>query len=419
MLKDIVYTEFCIARSDKLKPTFSKDEKLVLSIVAIFLLAGTMVTTFSNVYLLNYTNSLIIISIYSMIRFSVLGFFAFISAKLSTKIRMTYSLVIGLALITSAVVFLLQAADSIATYTWIVYVVGLIWGAGEGFFWISINSLTQLVTSSETRSKYLGLSGAINSLMTIISPVLSSVILAFHVVETDGYFMMFQVAIVIFIFISILSIFVSKAGTQSSFSMKNSIKDFKEDLSWRYVVVAQFIWGVRDAATITLTGLLIYEAVGSGAVFARWLSFFALLSTISFYVIGRLLKHHNRIHFLTVGSIALFLSGLALILFQNVFGAIAHGILHFTFLPLAMTPFSLIALNVIGKYIPTENIMRRTVVREFMVALGRGAGLLLVVILATSIDGVIGLYIALFILYLFCLLFAYVTIKFNKKTELA
>lgn len=402
-----------------MKTKFGKDEKLVLLIVSIYTLASTMVTTFANVYLLDYTNSLIVISIYSMIRYSVLGLFAYISAKLSTKTKMTYSLVIGLILITSAVVYLLQVKDLIASNHSLVYLVGFIWGAGEGFFWISINSLHQIVTTLESRASYLGINGALNNLMTIVAPMVSSFILSFYLVEIDGYFTMFKVAIAIFIVIAIIALFISSACKRESFSLKNSIKDIKTDISWRYVAISQFVWGIRDAATVSLTGLLIYEAVGSGSVYGQWLSLFALIATISYYLIGRVVKKKNRIPLLVIGSIGLFCSGISLILFKNTFGAFTHGLLHYTFLAWAYTPFSLIAMNIIGNYAHKENVMRRTVIREIAIALGRGVGLLIVIIFSTLLQGSLGLNVGLLILYLFCLIFAWLAVFYDKKIDIS
>ena len=54
---------------------FSKDEKIVLTITAIYTLAATMATTFINVYLFDYTNSYIILNVYQLIRLGILGLF--------------------------------------------------------------------------------------------------------------------------------------------------------------------------------------------------------------------------------------------------------------------------------------------------------------------------------------------------------
>jgi len=65
--------------------TFTKDEKIVLIITAVYTLAATMATTFINVYLFDYTNSYIVLNIYQMVRLGLLGVVAVISAKLSYR----------------------------------------------------------------------------------------------------------------------------------------------------------------------------------------------------------------------------------------------------------------------------------------------------------------------------------------------
>jgi len=392
---------------------FSRDEKLLLIIVGVYTLAATMVTTFANVYLLEYTGSLIVMSIYSMIRYGVIGIAALLSAKLSTRIRMSHSLSIGLALITSAILFLLAVKDRIASEIYLVYITAFIWGFGEGFFWITINTLNQVVTQIKTRIYYLGINGVIANAMTIIAPMLSAFILSVNEVELSGYYMMFQLAIIIFVLISVLSFFLHSAKVGKQFSLKKSMMGIKNDMSWCHVVIAQFVWGLRDAVTVTLTGLLIYEALGSSTTYGKWLSFFAALATISNYLCGKMVNHKNKIFCLTIGSLGLFLSGISLLL-GNYFGAISHGVLHYTFMAWCTTPFSVLAMNVISEYATSENLIGRTLTRELMTASGRVVGLLFVIICVKMLPGKIGLNMGLVVLYSFNLLFVVINRYYNK-----
>ena len=396
---------------------FIKDEKLLLIIVGVYTLAATMVTTFANVYLLRYSGSLIVMSMYSLIRYGVLGLAAFVCAKLSTKIRVSYCLAIGLTLITGAVLFLLAVKDRIATEIYLIYIVGFIWGSGEGFFWVTINTLQQVITNIKTRAYFLGISGVLSNAMTIIAPILSTFIISIHNVELEGYYRMFQIAIIIFIFISVLSFFLHSGQVGKPFTLKTSYEGIKTDIHWRYVMVAQFVWGVRDAAIMTLTGLLIYQAVGSSTVYGQWLSLFAVLATISNYVCGRIVNRKNRILCLTIGGVGLFFSGIVLLL-GNRTGAMLHGILHYTFLAWIATPFSVIAMNVISEYAIQENLMGRTLAREFMIASGRVLGLFIVIVFAQLIPGVIGVNIGMVILYCFCLLFVVVNRYYHKHSNI-
>ncbi len=392
-----------------------KDEKLVLIIITAYTLAATMVTTFANVYLLDYTNSYIVISIYSIVRYGTLAVGAVVSAKLSRYLKMSTLMMVGLVLITCAVVFLLQTKDLIIENHSIIYLVGLIWGAGEGFFWISLNTLIQICTKPQTRGPYLGVYAALASLANIFAPLVSTQILLMYTVEIEGYYTMFRMAIGVFVFITFVAMLFNVKKLPLKFSLINCFKDVKDSYEWRYVVVAQFWFMFRDAASISLTGLLIYEAIGSGSAYGRLLTVFSILGTISNLVVGKLVKKHNRIKFLVVGSICLFISGISLVMLRNELGVYIHGSFQYVFLPFVTTPFSIIAMNIITDYMKTENVIGRTVSREIMTGFARVIGMIIFVVLLTVFPGRLGMDISLVAIYSSCIVFAIYTYKYDVK----
>ena len=396
---------------------FSRDEKLLLIILCVYTLAASMVTTFANVYLLTYAKSLVVLSIYSCIRYGMIGVFALFSAKLSTKIRMSYSLTIGLVLITSAVLFLLSVKERIGTELYLIYIIGFVWGGGEGFFWVTVNSLQQMITRIESRGLYLGISGVLSNAATIIAPLLSAFILSLGKEEIQGYYMLFQLAIAIFVCIAILSFFLKAAGVGRKFKMMDSFTSIKQDLHWRYVMTAQFFWGFREAATLSLTGLLIYSAIGNGTEYGRWLSMFAVLATISNYFCGRVVKKKNRIRLLTIGSLGIFMSGMALLL-GNRTGAAIHGVMHYAFLAWAATPFSVISMNVVSEYALKENLVGRTLAREIVIAAGRMVGLSIIIVITSLIPSNTGLNIGMVVLYCGCLVFVAVNRHYHRVSNI-
>ena len=396
---------------------FSRDEKLLLIILCVYTLATSMVTTFANVYLLTYAKSLVVMSIYSLIRYGTLGVFALFSAKLSTKIRMSYSLTIGLVLITSAVLFLLNVKERIGVDMYLIYLIGFIWGGGEGFFWVTVNSLQQMITRIESRGYYLGINGVLCNAATIIAPLLSAFILSLGKEEIQGYYLLFQLAIAIFICIAILSFFLQAAGVGRKFKMMDSFTSIKQDLHWRYIMLAQFFWGFREAATLSLTGLLIYSAIGNGTEYGRWLSLFAVLATISNYFCGRVVKKKNRINLLTIGALGIFISGVALLL-GNRTGAAIHGVMHYSFLAWAATPFSVISMNVVSEYAQRENLVGRTLAREIVIACGRMVGLSIIIFITSWIPSTTGLNIGMVVLYCGCLVFIMINRYYHRVSNI-
>jgi len=394
---------------------FTKDEKIVLTITAIYTLAATMATTFINVYLFDYTNSYIILNIYQLIRLGILGVVAFISAKLSYRLRMSYTLTIGLICITLSVFILLVLQERVADNMLYVYSIAFIWGSGEGFFWISLNTLNQLITKPATRGHYLGLNGAVTNIATILAPLFSAQILASHTIEIEGYYSMFRVVIVLFGVISLLSALVKSPVKRQTFKIIDILKQAKHDIQWNYVVRTQFLWGFRDAAVMSLTGILIYQAVENGTAYGRLLAVLALIATLSNYIIGKVVQKSNRLKFLLIGTVGIFFSGISLVVLPGLWGAVAHGSLANLFFAFMSIPYSIIVMNIIGDYMETENIIGRTTCREMMTALGRIVGLSVLILIIYFFEGVLGLKIALTVIYCVNLLIGVSTWLYDKK----
>lgn len=394
---------------------FTKDEKIVLIITGIYTLAATMATTFINVYLFDYTNSFVVLNIYQLIRLGILGVVAVISAKLSYRLRMSVTLTIGLVCITISVLVLLILQERVADNMLYVYLIAFIWGSGEGFFWISLNTLNQLITAPATRGHYLGINGAVTNIATILAPLLSAQILAMYDIEINGYYTMFKVVIIMFVLISILSTLVKVPVQRKVFNITKLFQSALHDAQWNYVMRTQFLWGFRDAAVMSLTGTLIYQAVGSGTSYGRLLAVFAVIATLSNYLIGRVVKKGNRLTFLLIGTLGIYASGMSLVLLPGLWGAIAHGSLANLFFAFMQIPFSIIAMNVISDYMSEENIIGRTTCREIMTAAGRVVGLTFLIIIISIFDGLFGLKLALALIYLVNLLIGLSTVLYDRK----
>lgn len=394
---------------------FTKDEIIVITITGVYTLAATMATTFINVYLFDYTNSYIVLNVYQLIRLGILGVVAFISAKLSYRLRMSTTLTLGLICITFSVMILLFLQERVADNMLYVYLIALVWGSGEGFFWISLNTLNQLITTPKTRGNYLGLNGAMTNIATIFAPLLSAQILAVHDIEIEGYYTMFKVVIAMFVIISFLSTLVKSPVQKLKFSVLDNLKTIKFDIQWNYVVRTQFLWGFRDAAVMSLTGILIYQSVTNGAVYGRLLALFALIATLSNYVVGKVVEKKTRLTFHIIGALGIFTSGMSLVVLPGFLGAVAHGTLANLFFAFMSIPYSIIVMNIISDYMPNENIIGRTTTREIMTASGRVVGLSFLLVIITINPDLFGLKLALSLIYIANLLIALSTYIYDHK----
>ncbi|MFR0978296.1 MAG: hypothetical protein ACLSFJ_02300 [Holdemania filiformis] len=132
------------------KQKFTRDETTTILIACLFNLANAMSAVFMNVYLYAYTGSLIVMSVYTIVRIGLFPLFFTLGGKWAQKHSFAGPLATGLVFIMLSLLFVLAAQDQFAVHPELVYGVAALTGIGEGLFWLSLNSLNQIVSSPQS-----------------------------------------------------------------------------------------------------------------------------------------------------------------------------------------------------------------------------------------------------------------------------
>lgn len=357
----------------------SADEKLMIAINCLYSLGNAMSAVFMNVYLYAYTGSLVVMSIYTIIRIGLFPFFFTIGGKWTLKHPFSQTLSAGLLLIMAQLVFALFSGDAFEQMPWLVYVAAAILGTGEGLYWLSINSLNQIVSNAESRSMYLSNIGIFNNISSIAAPLAASFIIDMSASDFKGYVTIFEVVIVIYAFIALLSLKVKARSNGKGFSTLRCL-DLRKDKQWKYCMISTFLYGMRDSLTLTLSGLLVYNATsGSGSIYSKLLALFAVVSIFSYRIVAVKMQRNNRMHFYQVGAVLLASSTIVLVLCPNLFGALYFGIINAISTPMYSNPWQIILMNAIQDYADDENIVGRVIARETYQSIGRCMGMACIV----------------------------------------
>ena len=159
------------------KQKFTRDETTTILIACLFNLANAMSAVFMNVYLYAYTGSLIVMSVYTIVRIGLFPLFFTLGGKWAQKHSFAGPLATGLVFIMLSLLFVLAAQDQFAVHPELVYGVAALTGIGEGLFWLSLNSLNQIVSSPQSRSRFLSSVGICNNIAAIAAPLISTMII--------------------------------------------------------------------------------------------------------------------------------------------------------------------------------------------------------------------------------------------------
>ena len=322
---------------------------------------------------------MIVMTIYTCLKIILYPFAFYIAGKIATKKNFGVPLCTGLIILMCQLVFVLFFNDLFAVHHYLVYLVALVAGAGEGFYWLSIVSLNQYVSSEETRNRYFGMLGIFNNLSSIIAPLLATALIESSATDMIGYTTIFKVVLVLYAIISTIGFTIHFEHPTAPFTVKDKL-DLR-DRNWQYVFVTTTLLALRDSMILTLAGLLVYNATGgSGSVYSKLLAVFAVVAITSFAVLIKRMNGHNRDRYYLVGCLLTTSCTLVLVLFPNIYGAIYYGLVNALSSPMFSNPYNVLYMNCISRY-THENLIGRVIGREIAMTLGRCSGMLFIVLL--------------------------------------
>ncbi len=389
----------------------SRNEILMILITSLWAMSNTMSAVFVNVYLYAYTGSLVVMTIYCMVRIAQFPMFFTLGGKWAQRKGFAWPLSTGVVISMSALIYVLAMNDAFAQYPSLVYISALLVGIGEGFFWLSVNSLHQFVCGPETRARYLGNIGIFNNVANIIAPLLSTWIISNSISDTEGYISIFKFVIVIYVVIVVCAAMVRANPSAKSFSVLKCLVITK-DAAWRKNMLMTFMYGMRDALTLTLAGLLVYNATdGSGSIYSSLLTVFALISICSYRFVSKKLRASNLHKCFTLGSVLISSSTIVLVLVPNLIGAVYYGVVNAISAPFYGNPFSLLSMNNIQTYSEQENMIGRVIAKEIYLSCGRCFGMFLIVLASLVLPDALYLPVSV----VFCSLFPIVLIFYTKN----
>lgn len=356
------------------------NEKLVISINSIFTLSNVLSSMFLNVYLFTYTQSMVVMAIYTSIRIGLFPISEYLAALLAKRKGYTCSIMLGLMMIMSSLIFTLTMGDRFALYPNLVYVVAVLTGIGEGCYYLCINTLNQKCTTSKTRAHYLAMMGVVTNLGNLVGPFISTMILSKSINDLTGYTTIFKVILIFYLFILVLCWFVKVEKEKQILNLRGMFQ-LKKDYHWAYCCKCSLLNGIRDVFPLALSGLMVYEATGGdGTSYSQLLSLFSIITIASCLALKNCLSSHRWLHLYHIGAWITTGSMLAMLIFNNLYGAILYGVLNALSVATFSNPFTMDFMNIINRY--EDGVMARLIVKETFLSIGRVGSMLLIAILS-------------------------------------
>jgi len=343
-------------------------EKRTIILNTIFNFGSNLVSSFIGVYLYIYTGSLPVMCLYIMVRIGLFPLFFILGNKLSKKHSFMITYIFGLSLITLALIFALFGGPLFEISPYYVLIAAAIVGSGEGFYYFSANTVNQIVSTDETRTKFFSFNGLFSNITSLLSPVYASLMLSISKSEMNGYKNILITIIAIFIIV----IFIAKGMKMKSKDKDSSLIkaiNIKDDKLWRNHCYGVLFYGVRNGLELNTISLLVYNAAKGGSVYSNMQIIFSLITIISFRVIAKLLNKKNISRTFKIGVALKIISVSFLTFIPNMYGAIAYGVINALSLVFYDNSYNISSAEVISKY--EGEMTSRVVAREIYLSFSR------------------------------------------------
>lgn len=383
----------------------SRNEKIMIAIYSIFNFANQMSSVFLNIFLYTYSNnSLVSMAIYTICRLSMYPIFFTISGRIAEKKSYSLTLAVALSIMAAQLLYVLQFHHLFSETIAYVYLAGIIGGIGEGFMWMSMNTLNQFVTTSDSMARYLSLVGVFNNIATLTAPLIASMLINISASDMDGYILIFRIVAVVFIFLVFLAMQIKVKGTDLSYSVKECL-NISGDRIWRINMISTFLYGIRDSLTVVLVNLILYDALGKGgSEYSLILGFFSLIMILVYTFYSKRIEQDKILPVYVISAFLLASSTMVLTIAHNYFGGMYYGIANAVSYPAYSNGYSVLVMDAINRFADKENMTGRVIAKEFYLDFGRIGGMLVVILFSKIFSQSMYLVVSVVIVSLFAII---------------
>ncbi|CAM3931667.1 MFS transporter [Cohnella lubricantis] len=350
-----------------------KQNRLLLVVNGLFITANALSGTFFGVYIWKASQNFSLLAWFTLLGHICMALTFWLAGRAVKMGRK--KLVLGLGIGGSAVFYalvLLLGTRGI-DYIWLL---GAIQGTASGLFWLAYNVIYFEVTDPDNRDRFNGLAGVTGAVAGMAAPWFSGFMISRMTAES-GYRTIFILSLGIFVAGVLAALLLRNRQTEGKYDWRLPWRIWSVPrTSWRPVLAALIIQGVRESVFGMMIGLLVYIQTGSELRLGNYTLITSAVAFVGFYAVGRWLKPAWRIWGMLAGAVVMTLV-IVLFFFGITYSTmIVFGVATSLMYPLYGIPMTSAVFDLIGG--SEESARQRVeyvVVRELALNAGRIAGM--------------------------------------------
>lgn len=334
--------------------------------------------------------------------------------KKSTNL-VTRTGILGFIVLYTTLLFTMNSADRMMP------VLGFLSGLSGAFYWLTYSTYVSAFTEDNKRDVALAFIGFVNGIITLTMPALSGFIIE-RIPDFWGYMVVFGLAFLVAVVTILLSLRLPKhiipAGKKETNTyFKRSLKNIIGSSCWRCGMMAETMRGVREGTFNFLLNILLFEAISSETLMGFNTLLTGVGTIISFWVIGKIIKPHNRVKGMLVATIILLVASALPAVNLNPTTIIVFSFINAFFTQFILNSSSSIFFLLIQK--KAENNAREEYfsIRELLLDSGRIIGILILFLFPKDPAGYVVAIIVLTLSQFITVWLSNHTLKLLKREE--
>lgn len=351
---------------------------------AIFQFGGSLSIIFVNLYLWRLTNSLWVNGIYNLVAILSQAATTFFIGKMSKKKGRTTIYRYGILMTAIFYLLIVIVQEEIVHYF---YLFALLRGIAQGLYWVAYFTIVHEVSSDQNRHRYLGWNQIVMGSTNLIAPALAGFIIGLSA-GLSGYLIVFSIAFLMFLMATIGSFRIKKESIRHrNYYMKYLGQIMERKKAFRHALTGWFIIGFPQGILMYIPPILIYSIFEDEGVVGYLNASFLAVSILASYIISRFADIEQTKKYLWIAAIGFFVSATFLAWEIAIWSVILFMITQNMFKPLQANAYAAYYYQWIDRLpLGSEFRVESVVLRETIINVGRGLGIVVFMFFASGID---------------------------------
>ncbi|MGG6313793.1 MFS transporter [Paenibacillus macerans] len=355
------------ARAYTASPALPRSAKALLSVNALNALGNGLSNIFINVYWYKLTNDMSQTLLFNLASYLVWLPAFVLAGWLSKRADRTKPLWIGSVVQMLFYVAVLALGSESPR---MLLPLGLLYGIGQGFYWMSMNVLSVDVTDAGNRNWFNGINGAVGAITGMAGPLIAGALVE-SLPALAGYTAVFLASLLCFALSLGAALLLPKHAAAGAFEWRSMLGVLRRR-EWRSLSFAFAGVAFRDGVLAIAIWLWVFIATGSENATGRFAFATTLLSVASFYMIGRFGRDRHRWPYLVIGALLMGLSLLGITVHLEAWTLAVYGVLSAVARPFFDTPFNTLTFNAVSRCDQGGRLRIELMVwREIVLSIGR------------------------------------------------